>query len=509
MIHLLLQAFEINKAFDNLLTIPAKIIIIILGFLCFISNSYSITETEFVKLVLNSKRLHESERLRTKIKAISLEENYRNYGDWRWNIAGSVGKKKTLSDSDHLTSYNNESSSEVREISTNFEKRFFSTGAELNLKFARSNPTKFEQITNSTTPTRESFIEEERQHEFKKSSSITLSVPLLQNRGGIIEQKSYSSSLLDFQSRLLSQEYQLGQTLLKYLSLFYQWGMYEDKNSLLRKREKLLKNVGGFVTQENLIKQLQKLVSKTSKDTLATKNSATTIKKKLRLILPSRNESPEIDWSKEIHLISNPELYLKKHNLLLKKIAIQQQNNQVNLKAYRNQKRPKLDLVLSAQKNQYTGNYSSYTYLNEDDYKIEIKFSYPLFGDISNNANISKAVLYSRQFHLKYQDRLDSLLEKVDTLNKQILESKDAIKLIKQEINNDKLIERREFNNFKQGKIKLIVFIQAHNTWFKNVLALNKLLFEYRLNCARYNVLLNRLQDDYQISHTAKQKVAK
>ena len=480
-----------------------------MGFLCFIANSYSITETEFVKLVLNNKRLHESERLRTKIKAISLEESYRNYGDWKWNIAGSVGKRKTLSDSDHLTSYNNESLAEVREISTNFEKRFFSTGAELNLKFARSNPTKFEQITNSTTPTRESFIEEEWQHEFKKSSSITLSIPLLQNRGGIIDQKAYSSSLLDFQSRLLTQEYQLGQTLLKHLSLFFQWGMYQDKISLLHKRQNLLKNVEVLLTQEKLVKQLQKLVTKTSKDILATNNALTRIQKKLRLILPSANDSPEIDWSKEIHLISNPEQYLKKHNLFLKKIAIQQQNNQVNLKAYRNQKRPKLDLVLSAEKNQYSGNYSSYTYLNEDDYKIELKFSYPLFGDISNNANISKAVLYSRQFQLKYQDRLDSLLEKAYTLNKQILDGKDAIKLIKQEINNDKLTKLRAFNNLKQGKIKLAVFVKAHNSWFKNVLALNKLLFEYRLNCARYNVLFNRLQDDYQISLTGKQKVAK
>ncbi len=151
----------------------------------------ALTEPEFVQSLLDNHAFFEKEQINLIIKKIEMDGDKANYGDWTWDVSGEIGrieKDKVKRNYTYSADYARSTSQDVKKISTDFTKKFFDNGSELNISYDKSLPIKDEAMHDKN-----GYQTDKNTTEYLDDLEISWTLPLLKNRGGVIDQKTYES----------------------------------------------------------------------------------------------------------------------------------------------------------------------------------------------------------------------------------------------------------------------------------------------------------------------------
>ncbi|MDG2394919.1 hypothetical protein, partial [Candidatus Thioglobus sp.] len=156
----------------------------------------SYSQKTFINQLLNSNEFFEREILNLEIKQIEMLGDRVNYEDWDWRIGAELGrihKSKFKYDYTSSADYAQNTSQQVRKISSDLSKNFFSNGSELSFSFDRSLPIKDEEMHDKN-----GYQKNKSTTEYLDEINVSWTLPLLKNRNGLIDQKTYDLAVLDF-----------------------------------------------------------------------------------------------------------------------------------------------------------------------------------------------------------------------------------------------------------------------------------------------------------------------
>lgn len=468
---------------------------LLLIFTLFLSQSaLSYTQKIFIEQLLSSHEFFEKEMINLKIKKIEMIGDQDKYRNWDWNIGAEFGriyKNKFKYDYTSGTDYAQNTSQKVRKISSDLSRKFFSNGSELKLSFDRSLPVKDEEIYDKN-----GYQKDKSTVKYLNDLSISWTLPLLKNKNGIIDQKTYDLAVLDYKDEKLVlaevQERFIEDKVLEFID----WVAFKWQVEIVKKTIKNLNKVRADVVQLHLkgTNILARSIDKHQRLLLSFKSK---LKAQNGLLLDSINsinfekDPPILKPNFNIDFINNLERYCQINSRNLKRIDLEIQKNSRYIKTYQNSKMPKFDFTLSAIKDENAGDYSSYSRSSETKYEAKLVFSYPLGGDINNQVYLDKYRLKSRQIELKYQNKLRSILSAARKIDTDIRQGMAQLSLIKSQLTMFK--SNRELDLYLAGKGCVRFAISEQDDYQELQLEKLNILIDLYKNKLKYNSLLDRL----------------
>ncbi len=399
-----------------------------------LSTSVSaLTESEFVQSLLKNHAFFEKEQINLTIKQIEMEGDRENYGDWDWAIGGELGyvsKNNSKYDYTSTTEYAKSTSQEVRKFSSDLTKKFFSNGSELSVSYDKSLPVKDEEMYDKN-----GYQRDKNTTEYLHDLSVIWTLPLLKNKDGIVDQKTYDLAVLNFKDEKLALAETKEDFIEEKLMIFLDWVNYNTQISIIRKRleqsEKLLETI----TQQGASRiskiTLQRSINKTQRLLLELESKLKAEQRSLSILLDGVDlvQNPlKINWASRAQLIEDLHSYYQQSIRDIKRIEIEQLKNSRSVRTYQNSQLADFDFTISATKDDNKGNYSTYSKSSEVEYEAKIEFSYPLTGNVSNDVYLRKYRLKGRQLELKYKDKFDDILSDAQKLTTEL---KQGLKLMK------------------------------------------------------------------------------
>ena len=373
---------------------------------------------EFVDLLLNNHQFFAKERLGLAIKHLEKQGQYDRYNHWQVDFSAALSqlhKSKHKQDYTYYRDYPASTRQNRQKLALEAQKRFFSNGSTLTLSYGRSWPDKDEVLYDN-----QGYVKDVNTTEYLDSISLDWELPLLRNKAGVIEQKTYDVSVLNYQEGVLMLE----ET---------QEAFIEDK-------------LEQFLTVVNYQAQQQLMSRKLTALNGCTPVSTTDQSLLNRVLVKTRLKQSEIDYRLQAEqvllqglisdfaldsvlvykpmfvLIEDLDVYLQQHSRVLRRIRIEMQKNRRYRQSYRNQLQPELDFHLQLTRDQNAGNYTTYRRASNRHYEAELLFKQALGGDVDVQTSLSQYQLRAAQIELKYQNKFSELLaeaRKLQTLIEQ------------------------------------------------------------------------------------------
>ncbi len=434
---------------------PIKKLPMYLFILFLLSSSVNaLTESEFVELLLDN-AFFEKEQINLAIKQIEMQGDRDNYGNWEFEIGGEIGrinKSKNKFDYTSSTDYAKSTNQNVRKISTDLTKKFFSNGSELNISYDKSLPVKNEEMHDKN-----GYQLDKDTTEYLDDIEVSWTLPLLKNKNGVVDQKTYDLAVLDYKDEKLLLAEVKEDFIEDKLMIFLDWVGYKEQIRIVKNRLNVSKDILFKIKQADVNKgsilAMKRSIDKSTRIILKLESKLKAEQKSLSILLKSIdiNKNPlVVNWDMKPNLINDLNAYCQTNVRDIQRIEIEKIQNNRYIKTYDNSQLPDLDFTITASKDDNKGNYSTYSKSSETEYEAKIEFSYPLTGDISNEVYLSKYRLKSRQLELKYQDKFDDVLSAAKKLNTEIKQGIKRLELYKSQINSID-VQSAELKEFLSG----------------------------------------------------------
>ncbi|MCH9749834.1 MAG: TolC family protein [Proteobacteria bacterium] len=461
----------------------------------FISTSvYAYTQQSFVEQLLSTHEFFEKEMINLKIKKLEMEGDQANYGNWSWDIGAEIGhihKDKQKYDYTSGTDYSRDTHQQVRKISSDLSKKFFSNGSELTLSFDRSLPVKGEQMHDKN-----GYQKDKNTTEYLTDTSISWTLPLLKNKAGIVDQKTYDLAVLDYEDEKLilkeSQEDFIEDKVFEFIDwVGFKWQI-DTVNKAVNKLESIRQKMA--IDQLTDAKVLVRFIDKKKRLLLSLQSK---LKAQTGLLLASDQsidflkDMPELPAIFYVDLVDDIERYCRSNIRDLQRIDLELQKNGRYIKTYQNAQLADFDFTISAAKDNNKGNYTSYSKSSETNVEAKLVFSYPLSGDISNQVYLDKYRFKRRQIELKYENKLKDVVSAIYKLDTDIKQGLIQLKLAEQQIQQNKINNELNLYYAGQGDVRFAIIEQEDYQQIQ--LEKNEILIELYKNKLKYNSLLDRL----------------
>lgn len=463
-------------------------------FILIISHSvFAYSHKTFINQLLDSHEFFEKEIINLEIKQIEMLGDRANYEDWDWNIDAELGrthKSKFKYDYSSSTDYAQNTTQQVRKISTDLSKNFFDNGSELAFSLSRSLPIKEEEMHDKN-----GYQKNKISTQYLDDLSVSWTLPLLKNKNGVIDQKTYDLSVLDFNDEQFvlaeAQEDFIEDKMVELIDwVAYKWQLGVVKNTL----DKLSNALNATTDLSRDADILTRTIGKYQRLLLSLQSK---LKAQQGLLLDSIstidfvNNPPMLKQNFEVDLINDLELYGQSRVRDLKRIKLEMRKNNRYIKAYQNSKLPKLDFTFSATKDDTKGNYTSYSKSSATEYEAKFIFSYPLNGDTTNQVYLNKYQLKARQLEIKYNNKLKTVISIANKIGTDIRQGLAQLALVKQQLKT--LKPNRELNLFLERKGGVGFVISERDDYLKLKFDNFAVLIDLYKNKLKYDSLLDRL----------------
>ena len=468
---------------------------LLLVFILLISTSIgAYTQSNFIDQLLISHEFFEKEMINLKIKKLEMDGDQANYGNWSWDVGAQIGrihKDKQKYDYISSTDYARETSQDVRKISSDLSKKFFTNGSELNLSFDRYLPVKDEQMYDKN-----GYQKDQNTTEYLNDASISWTVPLLKNKDGVVDQRTYDLSVLDYKDEKLllaeTQEDFIEDKVFEFIDwVGFKWqidAINKDINKLQNIRKKITKN------KSRDIKVLTRFIDKKKRLLLSLKSKLKAQSGLLSASVKSidlTKDLPTLPSIFHVDLINNVKRYCQANIRDLQRIDLELQKNSRTIKTYKNSQLADFDFTISASKNDNKGNYTSYSKSSETIVETKLVFSYPLSGDISNQVYLDKYRFKQRQIELKYESKLKDVISAIKKLKTDIKQGLIQLKLTQRQIKQHKIDNELDLYFSGQGDVRFAIIEQ--DDYQELQLEKIEILINLYKNKLKYNSLLDRL----------------
>jgi hypothetical protein len=351
-----------------------------------------------------------------------MEGDRENYGDWDWAIGGELGyvsKNNSNYDYTSTTEYAKSTSQEVRKFSSDLTKKFFSNGSELSVSYDKSLPVKDEEMYDKN-----GYQRDKNTTEYLHDLSVIWTLPMLKNKDGIVDQKTYDLAVLNFKDEKLALAETKEDFIEEKLMIFLDWVNYNTQISIIRKRLEQSEKILETITQQGASRisklTLQRSINKTQRLLLELESKLKAEQRSLSILLDGVDlvQNPlKINWASRVQLIEDLHSYYRQSIRDIQRIEIEQLKNSRSVESYQNSELAVFDFTISASKNDNKGSDSTYSKSSEVEYEAKIEFSYPLTGNVSNDVYLRKYRLKGRQLELKYKDKFDDILSDAQKIN--------------------------------------------------------------------------------------------
>ena len=459
----------------------------------------ALTESEFIQSLLVNNIFFEKEQINLTIKQIEMEGDKSNYSDWDWTIGGELGRISKHKNKENYTSstdYAKSTTQEVRKFSTDLIKKFFSNGSELSISYDKSLPIKDEEMHDKN-----GYQTDKNTTEYLDDMSISWTLPLLKNKGGVVDQKTYDLAVLDYEDESLVLAEAKEDFIEQKLIIFFDWVNYHTQIDIVKNRLKASKTILKTMQEKGIGKSslstMQRSINKTQRLLLDLESKLKAQQRLIEALLTSANleKNPlKINWSSRAKLIQDLHQYCQDSVRAIKRIEIEQLKNKRSVKTYQNSELADFDFTISATQDDNKGNYSTYSKSSEVEYEAKLEFSYPLTGDESNNVYLRKYRLKSRQLELKYQDKLDDIVSDAQKLTTELKQGLKQLNLYQQQINESQNNNvELELNEFLSGNGNIRFVINTQDDQQSLLLDQVEASIDYHKNRIRYDSLMDRL----------------
>lgn len=313
-------------------------------------------------------------------------------------------------------------------------------------------------------------------NEYGNGLSLTYSMPLMKNRGGILsrlslELQSYNIDLSDVVSKENQEGFleQNGQLFLRWVFVHEQRRIAESRLHLAeeelvrtkkKRRTRIAAEVDVLRTKDAVIngkQNLQQLVSqwRAIQAELALQSGDMSLyQAKPSFDLFGVEEIPTIEVATE--MLQNNSRLLKSVDLQLERLSHQQQ-------ALKNELKPELDLVLSGGLRSEDARFNDATKFDQPQYRVGLNFRYPL-GQRSAKANESKARLQKNQLRQQRASLGRQLEAELGNVVVQLHELEEVMRLNRQQIEVARQKTQEELKRHNQGRSELTFVIQSRDS---------------------------------------------
>ena len=463
------------------------------------TSVHALSESEFVQSLLVNNIFFEKEQINLTIKQIEMDGDKSSYADWDWTVGGELGrisKHKNKEDYTSSTDYAKSTTQDVRKISTDITKKFFSNGSELKISYDKSLPVKDEEMYDKN-----GYQTNKNTTEYLDDASISWTLPLLKNKGGVVDQKTYDLAVLDYEDERLVLSEVKEDFIEEKLTIFLDWINYHTQIDIVKNRLKASKDILKTIQAQNANKTsvltMRRSVSKSQRLLLDLESKLKAEQKSLNAVLPSVNldaNALKINWGARVGLIQDLHQYCKESIRDIKRIEIEELKNKRSVKAYQNSTLADFDFTISATQDDNKGNYSTYSKSSEVEYEAKLEFSYPLTGDVTNDVYLRKYRLKGRQLELKYQDKLDDIVSDAQKLTTEPKQGVKQLDLYQQQINENSPDNiKAELDEFLSGNGNIRFVINEQDEQQSLLLEQVGSAINYHKNRIKYNSLMDRL----------------
>ena len=328
-----------------------------------------------------------------------------------------------------------------------------------------------------------------------------MTLPLLKNKDGIVEQKTYDLSVLDFEDEKLALAETKEDFLEDKLMIFLDWISYDAQIKIVKKRlkhsETILTTINQQSANSNSVAVLQRSINKTYRLLLKLESKLKAEKRSLTVLLKDidLNKAPlEVEWNTRASLVVDLNNYCKQSIRDIKRIEIEQLQNKRTVRSYLNSQLPDFDFTISASRDNNKGNYSTYSRSYEMEYEAKIELSYPLSGNISNQVYLRKYRLRGRQLELRYADKFDDFIADAQKLTTELKQGIKQLDLYRVQINESETNKaQNELDAFLDGSGNIRFVINDQDDNQELLLDQVEAAINYHKNRIKYNSLMDRL----------------
>jgi len=459
----------------------------------------ALSESEFVQSLLINNIFFEKEQINLIIKQIEMDGDKANYADWDWTVGGELGyikKHKNKENYTYTTDYAKSTTQEVRKFSTDLTKKFFSNGSELSISYDKSLPIKDEEMHDKN-----GYQTDKNSTEYLDDISISWTLPLLKNKGGVVDQKTYDLAVLDYEDERLVLAEAKEDFIEEKLMIFLDWISYHTQIVIVKNRLKASQDILKTIQAQDVNKSsalfLQRSINKTQRLLLDLESKLKAQQRSIDGLLTDINldkNSLKIDWDARASLIQDLNQYCQESIRDIKRIEIEQLKNHRRVETYRNLELADFDFTISAIQDDNKGNYSTYSKSSEVEFEAKLEFSYALTGDISNDVYLRKYRLKGRQLELKYQDKFDDILSDAQKLTTELKQGVKQLALYQMQIDEIELSKTEtELDTFLAGNGNIRFVINDEDDYQELLLDQVESAINYHKNRIEYESLMDRL----------------
>lgn len=411
----------------------------------------ALDEKEFIKLILNKRELFIVNEINYHLKQQNLRVKSKDYLGWNTHLSARYDTDRRQAEKDNTSyDYINNRFAKDKHLSFKTSKNL-SGGATLGVGVTRE----LEIDTYDKYRNLEHYNDRSvNLSEYQTTYDADITIPLLKNNSGGSVKLTYDKSKID-------------ETIAKLQLLEAKENIVEDR---------LIDFIRTAVNKEKLIihtkhlEQLNLLLAKEysendkqliSNEIVQTNRNIATTKTELENNIAHLNRYIDvaldnIDFDYTTRTVQ-PDSVAKHldHNIRdLKLLLLAIEKDKLNLKYYKNQKLPTLNLHFWIESVRKKGNYSYYSYYNEDDSGASLYFEYPLSGNNAKDFAILNAELALSKKQLEHKNIKADILLDVTEFTNRLTTLTQNLKSFITEINNTKLSELEKYITGR-GNIRL------------------------------------------------------
>jgi hypothetical protein len=465
------------------------------------TSVHALTESEYIQTLLNNHAFFEKEWINLEIKKIEMVGDKANYSNWNWEVSGELGRieKKLTKDTNYT--YTRLSNKTTKKLSTDLTKKFFSSGSEINFSYDKSWP-----IKDEVKHKNQAYYSDVNTSEYLDDVKLSWTLPLLKNRGGVVDQKTYDLAVLDYQDEILVLMEVKEDFIEEKLMIFFDWVNYKAQIKIVKNRlilsQQILNTLQKSTSSKSNILTFERSIDKTRRLLLSLQSKLKANQKALSILVEQvvlEENLPIIDWDAQPVLIQDLRAYCRQFVRDITRIEIEQEKNKRTIETYQNSQLGDFDFTISISKDLNKGNYSSYSKSNEIEYEVKFDFSYPLTGDVANQVYLDKNRLIQRQLELKYKAKFDDILADAEKLTIELVQGAEQLSLYKKQIAAS---EAQKFNNEldlfleEGGNIRFVINEQDDSQ--ELLLGYIQTAVDYQKNRIHYDGLLDRLLANFE-----------
>jgi hypothetical protein len=437
--------------------------------------------------------------------------NQDNYSNWRWDIDAElkkINKRRFKEDNTSPYDYAQKTRQQGSKISSDLSKKFFSNGSELKFNASRSLPVLDERLFDNT-----GYRKDKNTTEYLNNLSVSWKLPLIKNKNGIIDQKTYDFSVLEYDDEKLILAEVQEDFIKKQVNEFIEWVGYAWKIVILKDTIVKLSNIlvemkikqAEYKNSNNDRRKNKEIIEieNRNKDTLKNyinnhKRLLLSFQSKLKaqniLLLSAVNHLdldkniPKLTRKFSFNLIDNLDKYCRTTVRDIKRINIEIIKNNRSIKTSQNANLANLDFTVNASRYNNKGNYTSYSKSSKTEYEARLDFKYILSGNVSNQVSLDKYQLKSRQLELKYNNKLDDIISSAKKIATNINQGQIQLILIKEQL---QVLKPNKLELKNQGDMMFI--INKTNDYQDLQLEEIDILIDLYKDKLKYDSLLDRL----------------